>query len=369
MEFDVCSDLPFASNAAATMHIITLDLGTGSLKACLWNEYSLLRRLSAPIATRHDGPRAEQDPAQWWNATRDTLRELDASHADAICITGHMHCVVPTDEKGRALSYAVVVPDRRARQECDDIAREFDIDAMLQRTGGRLDPTSVAAKARHFSQTDEAGWRNARWLLSPKDWLRMQLTGEALTDPTDAAGSLWWDITSQSWWNEFAQFCGAREASLPPVRATASICGTVSEFAARETGLHAGMAVVVGGGDDIESFGAGVTTRGDFYEHLGTTGSLFVTLDAPHFDPNARLECVPDAMPHRWLLGGSTSAAGASLRWIGRATGDQSWPRDDWSSVGDVPGEIVFLPYLGGERCPLWDPARAGAFLLSLIHI
>jgi xylulokinase len=355
------------------MRVLTLDLGIGALKACLWEDGKTIVCHSAPLSTHRDGCVAEQSPLEWWEQTvrlvsRISNRYSDATGVDVVGVTGHMHSLTPTSEAGEALGNVAIVQDRRALGACSELEQEFGIQRILQWTGGRLDPTSALAKARHFHRTDDFHWRKAHWLLSPKDFLRMRLTGEAATDPMDAAGSMLWDIGRQEWHPELAKFVGLSSDRLPPVRPTTSLAGRLTHDAALQLGLRSGTPVAMGGGDDIEAFGAGALSPGDVFEHLGTTGSIYIATERPYFDQEGRVETYPDVTAGRWLVGGSTNAAGMAQKWALDVLGlSEDWDAADrlferMATVGK-PSTITFLPYLAGERAPLWNIDRTGALL------
>ena len=281
-----------------------------------------------------------------------------------------MHSLVPVDSLGNPVAPVAVVPDRRAVAAHTSLCQEVGVESIYRITGGRLDPTTVLAKAVHFHRSENSAWHTARWFLPAKDFLRFRLTGKLATDPTDAAGTLLWNLNTGGWENELVALAGLTDR-LPPIAPTLSLVpGGVSPEVATELGLPAGTPVVMGGGDNIETLGVGAIRPGDLFEHLGTTGSLYAVKDRPIYDPKCRIEVYPDVVPNRFLSGGSTSAAGSAIRWIREATGQT----DNWEATHLVFDEMAnkplnisdlpyFLPYLSGERAPLWDYQRAGAFL------
>ena len=354
------------------MRVLTLDLGMGSLKVCFWRDQKLVARKVMPIATRTEGDLSEQDAGEWWAAASRTIQEMreerrEVAETEVIGVTGQMHALIPTDAGGNPLGPVAIVSDRRARHAVAELDRVFGAEAILRTTGGRLDPTTALAKSRFLHNSGNRAWREARYLLPPKDFLRLQLTGEAATDPIDAAGSMLWDINRRCWDRELCDFAGAT-GKLPDVLPTISLAGRLTAQTAGLLGLTAGIPVATGGGDDIESLGAGALTPGDIFEHLGTTGSVYIATDRLIFDPRSRVETYPDVLPGRYLLGGSTSAAGSALRWVHRLIGET----EDWESLDALaermalqagPGAVMFLPYLSGERAPIWNDRRSAAFL------
>jgi xylulokinase len=354
------------------MKILTLDLGTSGLKAALWNDECLLKVLRSPLEVHVSGNLVEQSAGDWWDAAVALVRELDCGAIDAIGLTGHMHSLVPVDATGEPLAPVAVVPDRRAREAVKCLDSEIGAAHIHAWTGGILDPTCALAKARHFRNYD--AWRQARWLLPPKDYLRYRLTGEAVTDPIDAAGTMLWNLVDRDWQAELVQAAGLRPECLPTVQPTISISGKLTPEAATQLGLQSGVPVATGGGDDIETLGAGLWRTGDAFEHFGSTGSIYIGVDSPRLDSNLRVETYPDVTPDRWLVGASTSAAGLARSWINDIATERCLESESGLKPGDSkqdagPSSLVFLPYLAGERGPLWNADRTGAFVgLRLDH-
>lgn len=348
------------------MNLLTLDLGTTVLKVAHWRDGQLVAERAATIPLHTAGPVAEQDAGQWWTQAVALVRALAPAQVDGIGVSAQMHAVVPVDAAGEPLAPVPIVMDRRARAEVAELSVAPGWRAIHAITGGRLDVTGVLPKLRHLTRgpTGEP-WRQAVWILPPKDYLRFRLTGAAATDPIDAAGTLLWNLSTGAWEESLVTLAGIRAAQLPPVRPTLAIAGRLTAAAASALGLSAGIPVVNGGGDDIETLGAGVITPGDYFEHCGTTGSLYLATNQCLFDPAGLVETYPDIVPGRWLMGASTTTAGAALAWARRVlalnaatVSAQGLPR-----LGDKPGDALFLPFLAGERGPWWNADLAGTWL------
>lgn len=348
------------------MNLLTLDLGTSVLKAALWTDGKPLAERSAVIPLRNEGTIAEQDANIWWQLAGDLIRELAPRQVDGLGVTAQMHAIVPTDAEGQALASIPIVMDRRAQAEVDELTANPGWRAIHAITGGRLDVTCVLPKLRHLTRsTAGAAWRDATWLLPPKDFLRFQLTGVAATDPIDAAGTLLWNINSHTWDDTLIELAGIHAHQLPPVQPTLSVAGKLTDQAAQTLGLTAGIPIVTGGGDDIETLGAGVLNPGDFFEHCGTTGSLYLATDQFILDPSGEVETYPDIVPGRWIMGASTTTAGAALAWARSVLSldDQSSPQSALTALRSAPGEILFLPFLAGERGPWWNAGLTGSWI------
>jgi xylulokinase len=347
------------------MKLLTLDLGTSVLKAAVWHEGRLVAERAATLPLHTAGLVAEQDANLWWSRCIELVRDLAPGPLDGIGVTAQMHAVVPTDASGRALAPVPIVMDRRAHAEVAELAESPGWSAIHTLTGGRLDVTCVLPKLRHLTRGRQGTpWREATWLLPPKDFLRFQLTGRAATDPIDAAGTLLWNPRDQVWADELAALAGIHLAQLPPVQPTLSVAGPLTLTAAAALGLTAGIPVVTGGGDDIETLGAGVLQPGDFFEHCGSTGSIYLATDRFILDPAGAVETYPDVVPGRWLMGASTTTAGTALAWARRvlALEAAAAPADGLPRLHETPGEVLFLPFLAGERGPWWNAALTGTW-------
>lgn len=348
------------------MRLLTLDLGTTSLKAALWADGRLVAERAAALTLRTTGLLAEQDAGEWWSRAVALVRELAPRQVDGIGVTAQMHAVVPVDSAGHPLAPVPVVMDRRAQAEVAELLASPGWQSIHALTGGRLDVTCVLPKLRHLTRgAAGAIWRDAAWLLPPKDYLRFRLTGEAATDPIDAAGSLLWNIRTGHWEQTLIEQAGIRATQLPPVRPTLSLAGRLTSVAAQALGLTAGIPVVTGGGDDIETLGAGVLDPGDFFEHCGSTGSIYLATDRCIFDFTGAVETYPDVLPGRWLMGASTTTAGSALAWARRilALDPALFPPEAPPTPTETPGEMLFLPFLAGERGPWWNAALTGSWL------
>lgn len=348
------------------MTVLTLDLGTSVLKAALWTDGKPVAERSAIIPLHTEGTIAEQDPNTWWQLAGDLIRDLAPGQVDGIGVTAQMHAIVPTDAEGRALTPVPIVMDRRAQAEVDELTAAPGWRTIHEISGGRLDVTCVLPKLRHLTRSAEGEtWRKATWLLPPKDFLRFQLTGIAASDPIDAAGTLLWNINTKTWDDTLIELAGIRSEQLPPVQPTLSVAGKLTDQAAQALGLSAGIPIVTGGGDDIETLGAGVLAPGDFFEHCGTTGSLYLATDQFILDPIGEVETYPDIVPGRWIMGASTTTAGAALAWARRvlALEENDAPKNGLPKLADTPGDLIFLPFLAGERGPWWNAALTGSWI------
>jgi xylulokinase len=357
--------------------ILTIDVGTSRCKSTVFDAAGQdLERAVAEYQTYYPHPGwAEQAPEDWWQAVVATIRTLSnrvrgfSTKLRAISVTGQMHGLVCVDSNGRALRPCLTLHDRRSVAETQYLGETLGQEMIFRVTGERLDPTLPAPKLLWLRRHDPDVFQRMHYFLACKDYVRLRLTGNLATDPIDAAATSLMDLQQGRWSAALLEACQIPETSLPPIRPATAIDGLLTVAAAQELGLKAGVPIAVGAGDDVELIGAGLVKPGMALEHLGTTGSLLLCTDIKTMDWSSGLEVYPHPVPGLWILGGSTSSAGAALKWAAdlfAMSGDLDFA--NFSEAG-ANTSVIFLPYLAGERSPLWNPKLRGAFFgLGLDH-
>ncbi|MFI5225408.1 MAG: FGGY-family carbohydrate kinase [Candidatus Limnocylindrales bacterium] len=341
--------------------ILAVDLGTSELKVALVGADGRLlaeARRAYPTEVDPATHAAEQRPAEWSRAlTEAVLADLAAapgrSSIAAICVVGQGPTMVAVDGRGAATHPAITWLDGRPASE----ASELELATGL--AGWSL---GILPAARWLERHDPAAAARTRWYLNAWEWGALSLAEVAAA--TRSLGQVVAD-------RDRLAATGLAVQRLPPVVETGTIVGGLTPRAAAELGLAKGIPVVAGTNDAFASFlGAGLLERGDAIDTGGTSGGLAVYWDAQVDVPGSWVAPAPIA--GRWLVGGAMTATGRALDWLA----------DD--VLGGVPVEtliaeaaavrpgcdgLVFLPYLAGERSPLWDPEARGAFVgLTLVH-
>jgi xylulokinase len=351
-----------------TQAVLGIDLGTGQLKALITTpDGQVLGRGRAPypVSVPAEG-HAETDPEDWWQAAKDAVGEAladRASHFTAggagaeivgLAVTGQMHGVVLTGEDGRPLRPAILWLDRRAAAEAAEYDRlPPDMTAPL---GNRPSPGMAGPILRWLTRHEPATVDGALWALQPKDWLRLRMTGEAATDPTDASGTLLFDLPKNAWAGELIETLGLPGDKLPDVREPADVGGRLLPGSAAELGLAPGIPVATGAADTAAALYAVYYRECEALLTLGTGGQWIVA--EPGFRP------APNTNLFRAVGGGfyrlaAAQNVGTTLDWV-RTVLDVSWQhlydtaRRPWR-----PDTPLFLPYLTQER---WDTAATGTW-------
>jgi len=361
--------------AAPHRVLLGVDVGTSSAKGVAVDRAgTCLASEEIAYAYRVPAPgRAEADPDEWWRATREILSRLvarvGAAPVEAVGITGQAPTLVPVDADGRPLGPAILWLDVRAEAEAHALAAALGPDAEAV-GGNRVHPYYLGPKLAWLRVHAPEPFAAAACFLQSHSYPLLRLTGTRATDFASAAlCAPLYDASARSWWPRAVAHLGM-DGRLPAVRPAHAVAGGVLAAAARETGLREGTPVVVGGADFAASaLAAGVTEPGEAALMLGTSGNLMLPLSRPDFD--LRLINAHHVGCDRFLTLGAT-LAGAVQQWF-RATWSGTTPLDvlerEAAAAPAGADGVRLMPYLQGERTPLWDAGARGALTgLSLAH-
>jgi xylulokinase len=364
--------------------IVAHDLGTSGDKASL---HAADGRLLAAHTERYPtdygpGGKAEQDPADWWTAFGAANRALlgpaaiEPARIACVAMSGQMMGVVLVDEEDAVLRPAVIWADTRAEAEARALEARIGRDRGYELLGHRIDATYCLPKLMWLREHAPDAWARAAGVLVAKDYLTLRLTGRRCTDPSDASGTNAWDQRAGRWSEELLAAAEVERALLPEVLPSATVAGLVGPGAAVECGLPEGTPVVVGGGDGAcAALGAGLLAAdGVANATLGSSAWISVATAEPLRDPLMRVVTFDHVAPGRYLPLGPMQAAGVSVEWLAAAVGarGRGQPGALLDAAADVEAAddgLFFLPYLLGERAPIWDARARGAFIgLSRHH-
>jgi xylulokinase len=374
------------------MKLLGIDVGTGGTRALIIDEHGTVIASAihehVPFASPKPGW-AEQDPADWWNATQHAIRavlEKSNTRSEEIAgvgLAGQMHGAVLLDENDQVLRPSLIWCDQRTAAECDWLNQTIGADRIVELTSNPALTNFTLTKLLWVRTHEPEIWKKFRSLLLPKDYVRFCMTGVRAIDVAEASGTLMLDVTHRCWSDEVLAATGIDASCLPPVFESQEIVGHITHEAARLTGLKAGTPVVAGAGDQAAgALGMGIVRPGDVSATIGTSGVVFAATDKPFLEPHGRLHTFCHAIPGRWHVMGVTQAAGLSLRWF-RDTFGVSAAADAKNTAGDpydalaqeaakvASGSegVLWTPYLMGERAPHLDPeARATLTGLQAHH-
>jgi xylulokinase len=258
---------------------------------------------------------------------------------------------------------AILWNDQRTGEECAEIERLVGLERLIELTGNRALPGFTAPKLLWLRRHEPEVYARIRYVLLPKDYVRLRLTGEIAIDAADASGTLLFDVARRCWSEEVLAALDVPAEWLPRALESPEVSGFTP----------AGVPVAAGAGDQqAGALGVGVIRPGPLSVVLGTSGVVFAALDGYACDREARVHAFCHAAPGVWEAMGVMLSAAGSLRWLRDALAPSaSYDELTAEAARWQPGAegLLFLPYLQGERTPHADPSARGAFTgLSLVH-
>ncbi len=350
---------------------IGIDIGTSSIKVVAVDfAGEVLAVSNTPISL--NVPFAgwcEQNPEDWWSATcasiRQALVNIDTPEIFGIGLSGQMHSLVALDVNHQVLRPSILWNDVRTKTEADSIIEIVGEDALRRFTGNPSLEGFTATKLMWMRSHEPALFDRLKHVLMPKDYIRLRLTGQIASDPSDASGTLLFDVANNRWSSEILSSLAFDPELFPNIFESSEIVGSVTSKASIETGLKEGIPVVTGGADNaMAALSAGVYTSGSLLISLGTSGTVVAPIRSATSDPETRIHLMRHAIPETWYLMGVVLSAGAALDWWRRSSGrvkfDQLILEADLTEAGSE--GVTFLPYLTGERTPHADANARGVF-------
>jgi xylulokinase len=353
-----------------------IDLGTSEVKVVLLNDdQQVVGQAHSPVAiSRPQALWSEQDPQDWWRATVEALARLRADQpreyaaVRGLGLSGHMHGATLLDAANRVLRPAILWNDGRSHAECIELERRAPDSRAI--TGNIAMPGFTAPKLIWVEHHEPAIFRQTARVLLPKDYLRLLLTGEAVSDMSDSAGTLWLDVGRRTWSDTMLAATHLSAAQMPRLVEGSEAGGTVLPAVADALGLPHGVVVAGGAGDNAASAaGIGVAEPGTAFLSLGTSGVYFVANAAFSPNPARAVHAFCHAFPATWHQMTVMLTAASALRWLRTATNAESEAQLVAEAQALPEGVTLptFLPYLSGERTPHNNPHASGVFF-GLTH-
>lgn len=360
-------------------YLMGIDVGTSACKVSVFDgDGALLSAASSGYALMTPRPGwVEQDPDDWWRAVcaacKEALDGLDAGRIAGVGIDGQSWAAVALDGDGQPLCPTPIWMDTRAEGLCRELDARLG-ERLFAVSGNPLSPSYTLPKVLYWQRHAPDMLARTGKVLQCNGYIAYRLTGTLSHDVSQGYGWQVFDQRRLTWDRELCREVGLPERLLPELAACHEVVGRVTEAAARLTGLAPGTPVVAGGLDAAcGTLGAGVLHAGQTQEQGGQAGGMSICIDQYAADP--RLILSAHVVPGRWLLQGGTTGGGGTLNWFARELAGyaaaEAAERD--CSVFEVlseeaeavpPGSdgLFFLPYMSGERSPLWDPNARGVF-------
>jgi len=296
-------------------------------------------------------------------ATRMALALQPQATISAIGLSGQMHGVVLVNSDGKPLRPAILWPDARAQ---DELKTYQALPAPVRlRLANPLVPGMAGPILAWVARQESDTYQAAASALQPKDWLRLRLTGETATDPSDASATLLYDLLADEWAEDVIEILGLKRELFAAIRPSDATGGGLSKFAAEAMNLPAGIPVAIGAGDTAAAaVGTGLLEPGQIQVTMGTGAQVIQLYREPLADPNGRVHLYRSADRDTWYGMAAVQNGGLALDWVRRALGTH-WEELYACAERAAPGTegLVFLPFLVHERAHQPNSQAGGAFL------
>ncbi|MCI8526467.1 MAG: xylulokinase [Oscillospiraceae bacterium] len=352
------------------MNYLGVDLGTSSVKLILMDAAGkILRTVSKeyPLSMPHTGW-SEQAPEDWWTQTKAGILELmaglDASQLAGVSFGGQMHGLVILDKEDRVIRPAILWNDGRTGAETAYLNDRIGQDKLAAYTANIAFAGFTAPKLLWVKNHEPQNFARIAKIMLPKDYIAYKMTGVHCCDYSDASGMLLLDVAGKRWSKEMLEICGVTEAQLPALFESYDCVGTLLPSAARELGLPERVKVMAGAGDNAAAaVGTGTVKNGTCNISLGTSGTVFIANDRFRLPENHALHAFAHATGKYHLMGCILSAASCNKWWTEDILKASDYAAEQRGFVPGGENEVLFAPYLMGERTPHNDPSARGAFI------
>ncbi len=362
--------------------LMGIDIGTSACKAAVFDiDGNVVTQSAKEYKVYYPAAGyVEQEPEEWWEGVCGAIREILASAAfkpeqlAGIGIDGQSWSAIPMDKNGRVLHRTPIWMDTRASAIAGRVTREIGADRIFGISGNSFEPSYSTPKMLWFKETLPDVYRNTYKFLQSNSYIAYRLTGRFTQDKSQGYGVHSFDIKTGKWDDGFCDELGIDREKLPEIFECREVVGEVTSAASAQTGLPAGIPVVAGGLDACcGTLGAGVAAVGQTQEQGGQAGGMSICFDKALAHPKLILSY--HVVPELWLLQGGTVGGGGAYKWMRQelcgveaqresVSGVSSFEIMDKEAADIAPGSdgLVFLPYMAGERSPLWDKHAKGVF-------
>lgn len=362
--------------------LLGIDIGTSACKIAVFErDGKVISTASGEYKVYYPKPGwAEQDPEDWWSAVcravKQALEEgkVSPQEIEGVGIDGQSWSAIAVDHTGKVLTNTPIWMDTRAKDICEECNEKIGEDRIFALAGNSLQPSYTTAKILWYQREKPEIYAQTAKILQSNSFIAWKLTGQMTQDISQGYGLHCFDMHTGQWDAQMCREFGIPESLLPDIYPSHAVIGRVTREAAEMCGLLSGTPVVAGGLDAAcGTLGTGVIHPGETQEQGGQAGGMSICTDTYQADP--RLILGFHVVPGKWLLQGGTTGGGGVMRWLEREFGD--YEREEGKRQGKhaltlfneaaekiPPGSdgAVFLPYMAGERSPIWDPHAKGVF-------
>ncbi|GGH84188.1 gluconokinase [Pullulanibacillus pueri] len=366
--------------------VVAVDIGTTSTKSAAFDPTGHIYAESAQEYPLYSevASRAEQDPEEIFQAIMKTLSDVVASMGEArariaaVSFSSAMHSLIALDREGTPLTRSMTWADQRASLHAEQLKATAVGQGIYQRTGTPIHPMSPLVKLLWFKDEDQETYQKAAKWVGIKEYAFFRLFGTYVVDYSIASATGLFNLHTCDWDAEALALTGVPKEKLPEPVPTTQVIQGLNKADAEQLGLPADLPFVVGASDGVlANLGVGAIAPGTVACSIGTSGAVRTVVNAPTTDPKGRLFCYA-LTEDQWVIGGPINNGGVAFRWAR----DHIFPdlkagsEDPYEYLTQLASEIdpgseglLFLPYLTGERAPLWNADTKGVFFgLTLNH-
>lgn len=364
--------------------ILGLDLGTTGVKSLAVDSKGKILATHTeeyPLKQPQQGW-SEQSADDWWEATVKAIRKLLESESverkriRGLALSGQMHGSVFLDKEGRVIRNPILWNDTRTTNQCREIEDQIGEKRLLELVGNPALEGFTAPKILWLRENEPENYEKLETLLLPKDYIVYKLTGRLVTEKSDAAGTILYDVQNQEWSEEVTSTLNIDKAILPEVLDSVDVVEKLAPEIAKELGLPTDLKVIAGGADNAcSAVGNGITKEGLFLASIGSSGVVLAHSDHMEVDFGGRVHSFNHSASAMWYLMGVMLNAGLSYRWFrdtfssleaetGKLTDQDPYELLNAEAAQVPPGSegLIYLPYLNGERTPHKNAKARGVF-------
>lgn len=352
--------------------LLGIDIGTSACKVAAFAEDgTVLAQSNQPYKVYYpQSGWAEQDPDEWWTAICQGVKEVlasdnvNASEIAGIGVDGQSWSAIPVDKDGNVLAKTPIWMDTRSRDICDAVKKNIGEDTIFDIAGNDFLPSYTTPKMIWFKENHPEVFNKTSLFVQSNSYIVYKLTGIFSQDLSQGYGIHFFNMKTLTYDDNLAKEMGLSKDLVPELYRCDDIVGKVTKEVAELTGLKEGTPVVAGGLDAAcGTLGAGVYEVGQTQEQGGQAGGMSICTDSAL--SHKKLILSAHVVPDKWLLQGGTVGGGGTLKWFKQEFGqDLSFDdlTEEASKVAPGSNGVIYLPYMSGERSPIWNPDAKGVF-------
>lgn len=361
-------------------YLMGMDIGTSSCKVAIFDtKGEVVAQTNGEYHTYYPQEGfVEQNPEEWWNAVCEASKlciqkaNINPEQIAGVGVAGQSWSAIAVDVDGNVLVNNPIWMDTRSSDICKILTNQLGPQRIFELSGNSLQPTYTTGKIIYYKLHHPAVYERIFAILQSNSYIVYKLTGEFSQDKSQGYGIHCYDMKEGTWDQDMCAQLGIKASILPKIYECSDIVGSINKTAAEKSGLLEGTKVVAGGLDAAcATLGVGVIHNGQTQEQGGQAGGMSICIDT--YKADSRLILSNHVVPGKWLLQGGTTGGGGVMRWVERELGDRGTAKERGLSSFDYLNEIAaavpagsdgvtFLPYMAGERSPIWNPYAKGVY-------